>query len=187
MRRERIIMTGNELIEQIKALGFEGDADSTDRLYSVITLSMRLIAAEYPKILSKEIVKQRGEVLTVSPSELYNCKMLARNPIFKEGVPYSSAFILDGTATLPKEAEGVFTVRYVESLPAFCDSLCESELCLDPCAQHLLPLLVSALFWQDDEPEKARLYMHRYEEGARLLRSQRIMNNPSVYNCENGW
>ncbi len=180
-------MTGKELIEQIKALGFDGDADPTDRLYSVITLSMRLLAAQYPKTSSKEIVKSKGSALLITPADIEGCKELAPYPIFKDFLPYSSAIILDGAAIIPRDADGVFTVRYIEDVPAFSDELYDEELCLSPCAQHLLPLLTAGYFWQDDEPEKADVYMRQYAEGARLLRSQRVKSNTIPYQCEGNW
>ena len=57
----------------------------------------------------------------------------------------------------------------------------EEELCA------LLPILVAAYIWMDDEPEKAQYYLSLYQQRAAYLEHKTINPSPVIMRSVNGW
>lgn len=90
---------------------------------------------------------------------------------------------------LPYEARGSYDVQYKHK-PTPIDSKSpatdETEIDLDDECASLLPLLVAAYIWLEDEPEKASYYMDLYRERATEIRAYKRNFSPAEY-VTNGW
>lgn len=92
---------------------------------------------------------------------------------------------------LPYENGGVFKVIYNKKPQGIerVESLSEDEtpIDLDEDLSALLPLLVAAYIWIEDEPDKAQYYMTLYNESAVNIERRKRNTSPVQIKSCNGW
>lgn len=97
----------------------------------------------------------------------------------------------DRVILLPYNAKGVYQILYKRTPTelAYTDDPVEDgtliDLDEDLCA--LLPMLVAAYVWADDEPEKAEYYMSLYRERAADIERRHKNTAPVKIKSVNGW
>lgn len=92
---------------------------------------------------------------------------------------------------LPHGCKGVYRVLYRKK-PAEIENIGDAgendtEIAFDEEICSLLPLLVAAYIWMDDEPEKAQYYMNLYRERAADLQSRTRSVAPVMMKNVYGW
>lgn len=97
----------------------------------------------------------------------------------------------DSIILLPYNKKGVFKVLY-ERLPnSIVDTGNVSEdtavIDLDNELCTLLPILIAAYVWIDDEPSKSEYYMNLYRERAAEVERKTVNNQPVKYKNTTGW
>lgn len=96
----------------------------------------------------------------------------------------------DRVILLPRDCPGLYKVIYQHrpaellNVAGGANDTTEIDLDEDLCA--LLPLLVAAFIWADDEPQKAEYYLSIYRERAALVVNSKKNNEPVPYRT-NGW
>ncbi len=84
-----------------------------------------------------------------------------------DGKPFPDAHIGGGLLVFPDDVSGDIGFPYFRT-PALLTS--ESvNVDIDPTLEHLLPLLVAAYLWFDDDPGRSDYYMRLYREGISRL------------------
>lgn len=90
---------------------------------------------------------------------------------------------------IPASVKGLFHVRYYKKISSISqddnDETTVIDLDDDMCA--LLPNLVAAYIWIDDEPSKAEYYLSLYREQAAEIVVSAKKFEPVVYRNKNGW
>ena len=108
-----------------------------------------------------------------------------------KGFVLDSDYFLSGDATLliPASVKGSYSVRYNRKISSINqDENAETtniDLDDDLCA--ILPNLVAAYIWVDDEPTKAEYYLSLYREQAAEIYATAKKLEPVVYRNRNGW
>ncbi len=161
-------MTGKELVQSVAHLGFDSDVTSQDRLFSIMTLAIRMCAARFPKICRK-IYSVSGDSITVPLASLDEYLELDRVPLTLDGKPYFGYKLLADKIVVNSGAVGELCVRYHPIISEIDTESVEAELPVREGAQHLTVLLVAYLYWQEDEPEKAAEYLRQYNAEATVL------------------
>lgn len=92
---------------------------------------------------------------------------------------------------LPRGAEGTYKVMYHRRPAALVDEGAPAEdstvIDLDAEAAAMMPLLVAAYLWLDDEPEKAQYYMNLYSVQAAEYASRLRSMSPVTFKDVYGW
>lgn len=97
----------------------------------------------------------------------------------------------DSVLLLPYDKKGAYKVLYermptpLENDGAASDD--ETEIDLDEELCSLLPILVAAYVWVDDEPSKSEYYLALYRERAADIERRKVNNTPVRYRNTNGW
>lgn len=118
---------------------------------------------------------------------------LAAPPICLEDMTRLAAgYEVDGARILlPREAEGSFKVLYRRKPHELTDEGAPEEdvtqIDLDEELCTLLPLLIAAYIWADDEPEKANYYMNLYRERAAEIERETKVTAPAKIINKSGW
>jgi hypothetical protein len=108
-----------------------------------------------------------------------------------KGFVLDSDYFVSGDATLliPASVKGSYSVRYNRKISSINqDENAETtniDLDDDLCA--ILPNLVAAYIWADDEPTKAEYYLSLYREQAAEIYATAKKLEPVVYRNRNGW
>lgn len=108
-----------------------------------------------------------------------------------KGFVLDSDYFVSGDATLliPASVKGSYSVRYNKKIASINqDENAETtniDLDDDLCA--ILPNLVAAYIWVDDEPTKAEYYLSLYREQAAEIYATAKKLEPVVYRNRNGW
>lgn len=108
-----------------------------------------------------------------------------------KGFVLDSDYFVSGDATLliPASVKGSYSVRYNRKISSINqDENAETtniDLDDDLCA--ILPNLVAAYIWVDDEPTKAEYYLSLYREQAAEIYATAKKLEPVVYRNRNGW
>ena len=103
-----------------------------------------------------------------------------------ENIGYSLRFVI----LLPYNQSGVFKVLY-KRRPApivnngEMDDKTEIDLDVELCA--LLPVLIAAYVWIDDEPQKSEYYKYLYSERAAEIERKGKDTSPVIIKSSNGW
>lgn len=97
----------------------------------------------------------------------------------ESGKIIEGASICSGILSVPYSYNGEIVVKYRCTPVINTDSSADTVLDIDPECEHLLPLLVAAYVWLDDDEEKASYYMSLYREGMAALKlySPRCINS----------
>lgn len=97
----------------------------------------------------------------------------------------------DSTILLPCSGRGVYKVLYEHRPNAISSdgepASDETEIDLDEELCSLLPILVAAYVWIDDEPTKSEYYMNLYRERVQLIEQHAKQNKPVQIRSINGW
>ena len=96
----------------------------------------------------------------------------------------ASAFA--GKIRIPAAYSGKIRVEYKKS-PEKLSGNPDQELLLPDGCEHLLPLLVAAYIWLDDDAEKAQYYMALYREAMAAVKFYDRTMADSTYRDVNGW
>ena len=92
---------------------------------------------------------------------------------------------------LPYDGAGHYRVIYnrrpkdIKHENSLSEDLTVIDLDEELCA--LLPILVAAYIWMDDEPEKAQYYLSLYQQRAAYLEHKTINPSPVIMRSVNGW
>jgi hypothetical protein len=102
--------------------------------------------------------------------------------------------IENNTLYLPIEKQGTYTVNYlhkVTKIPLDAvvtnTSTNEDNIDLEEDLAALLPNLIAAYVWLDDEPDKSQYYYNLYLQRAEYIRSQVRSYNPVEFESVYGW
>jgi hypothetical protein len=92
---------------------------------------------------------------------------------------------------LPYDKKGVYKVMYkrrpqeiINGGDATVDS---ARIDLDDELSYLMPNLVAAYIWAEDEPTLAEYYLSLYRERANEIRALAVNASPAIYKNVNGW
>ncbi len=85
---------------------------------------------------------------------------------------------------LPVKERGTYEVTYKVAFPHYGDNDDAVEIPLDSELAELLPLLVAAYVWLDDDPDKAELYRARYQLAAAAIEPWPSLTR---WNDKKGW
>ena len=92
---------------------------------------------------------------------------------------------------LPYNANGVYRIQYHKTPASLVNegsaSTDETVIDLDPDLCALLPTLVAAYVWVEDEPSKAEYYMSLYRELAADVERRHKSKKPVTILGTNGW
>lgn len=97
----------------------------------------------------------------------------------------------DSTILLPYEKRGVYKVLYerrpkvIENTGANTDDMQEIDLDDELCS--LMPILIAAYVWIDDEPQKSEYYLSLYRERVSEIVMSRKDTAPVAIKSANGW
>lgn len=95
------------------------------------------------------------------------------------------------TVLLPLNEQGAYSIAYihkVETFDTYTDVNSEEYLIdLDEDLASLMPNLVAAYVWLDDEPEKAQYYMNLYMQRAVQIQRETKDFNPVIFQSVYGW
>ena len=93
------------------------------------------------------------------------------------------------TLFLSRSVPGVYKISYKKK-PATVQQIDEAqkfEIDLDEELCSLLPVLIAAYIWADDEPEKAQYYLTLYRERAAIIEAKKTDISPVIIANKNGW
>ena len=162
-----------------------------DYLYSVKNVAM------YADIYSESV----QDIPAYEPYTRYDVSALVSDflaldlPVVREDGAYlrlgSGYEVENGRVLLfPFDTSGAYLVHYHHKPAPITTNgdavTAEEEIDLDEDLCALLPFLVAALVWVDDEPQKSEYYLSIYRERASLLVSQQKNDTPVTYRT-NGW
>ena len=148
---------------------------------------MRIIGAQYPKIHTMQIVTQKSDTpKSVSFDCITGFLQLAHTPLLRNSFPCSDYSATDDKIEFASDG-ATYVLRYCTETGVFSDNLYNEELNIDSRAEHLLPLLCAAYYWQEDEPEKSTLYMQEYRLALSYLRERQHSDINSSYLNTNNW
>ncbi len=91
-----------------------------------------------------------------------------------------------GTMSIPTDYFGRIFLKYKAAPKPIGKNGDESLVLPDGC-EHLLPLLVSAYVWLDDDTDKAEYYMMLYRDGMAAVRAYNRSAIDSEYTVKDGW
>ncbi len=91
-----------------------------------------------------------------------------------------------GIISVPTGYSGRITLKYKAS-PTHILGNADEDLILPDGCEHLLPLLVSAYVWLDDDTEKSDYYMMLYRDGMAAVRTFNRDALDNEYTVKDGW
>ena len=200
-------MTYQELINNIRDLGFGEDSDITDFGDAVpngINRAISIIAETYPVIERYEFDiegTETGYVYITMPDEDDNFLDFAQTPVLfaetssegeKSRYTKFNDFEIEAGDTVVINADNVtnggkmgdttytFRIFYKADPEKFDGRQLGDDIPLPRKAHHLVPLLASYYIWLDDEPVKAAQYYNQYETSLVNLETRSSDNKPRV-------
>lgn len=181
------VKDGTEFIDGRIRLRFSGEY-----VYSVRNVAL------YAALRSNNI----DDIPAFEPFTRYDIKALVSDfmalccpPIQEndEGEVLNQSYRTEGNSVLlfPYDKKGAYKVLY-ERMPTPLEndgaaSEDETEIDLDEELCSLLPILVAAYVWVDDEPSKSEYYLALYRERAADIERRKVNNTPVRYRNTNGW
>ena len=107
-------------------------------------------------------------------------------PRGEDGFPLQGARIEDGVMKIPSDYSGKIFLTYKKA-PSVLIGEADEDIVLPDGCEHLLPLLVAAYFWLDDDSEKSQYYMSLYRDGMASVRVRGPSHVNNSYQNVNGW
>ncbi len=102
------------------------------------------------------------------------------------GYAIEGASVSAGVISIPESFSGRVNLRYKAS-PVYSGEIGDENITLPDGCEHLLPLLVSAYVWLDDDTEKSEYYMMLYREGMAAVRAYNRSAADFEYTVKDGW
>ncbi len=102
------------------------------------------------------------------------------------GKPIKNAVLKDGTVFLPSDFSGTAYITY-KTAPRLEGLSGDTVIPISEECVHLLPLLISAYAWLDDDTEKSSYYMSLYREGMAAVKVYNRREISSTYTDVTGW
>lgn len=183
------IKDGGEFVSGLVRLRFTGDY-----FYSVKNVAM------YEYLLSEN----ESDIPTYEPYTRYNLSSLVEDFICLHCPPIREDKVdiilnqdyqieSNGIVLLSYEKKGVYRILY-ERRPnelVKSDTVAVSEdttkIDLDEELCSLMPILVAAYVWVDDEPNKSEYYLNLYRERAAIIEQKAKATSPVSIKSTNGW
>ncbi len=106
-------------------------------------------------------------------------------PEDEHGIPIEGASVSAGLIKIPTDFCGRVFVKYKSAPNALAGG--DDKLILPDGCEHLLPLLVSAYIWLDDDTEKSEYYMMLYREAMAAVRAYNRDALDGEYTVKDGW
>lgn len=185
-------MTYQELINNIRSLGFSDDAEieefaESGVLYDSINRAITRINLEYSPILEKyefDIADEDTGYLYLNLTDVDDLFLdFADTPVLiaKNGSDFYKTFAdfdIETENTLVINADdnkGSFRVFYKQQHEAFTGTTAQlrEDLPLQLKVHHLVPLLTSYYVWLEDEPTKAAQYYNMFETEAQTTLAEK--------------
>ena len=166
---------------------FEGEYD-----YTIRNLAM------YDRVYSSDAddIVSYGKKMGYAVSRLVDdFDKFATPPIAPNGQHlYGDYYVESDIIYLPENNAGVYEINYlhkVELIPLDADisaaSTSETMIDLDDELAALLPNLIAAYVWLDDETEKSQYYYSLYLKRAEQIKKEAVNLNPVEFETVNGW
>ena len=111
-------------------------------------------------------------------------------PLDSNGAHLFEGYSIDGdTINLPIDNQGVYTINYLHKVDTFgvLEDIGEQPIDLDEDLAALLPNLIAAYVWLDDEPDKSQYYYNLYLARADQIKRQSNDLNPIEFKSVYGW
>lgn len=181
------VKEGSEFVSGQVRLRFTGEY-----LYSVKNIAM------YKHLLSDEVqdIPAYESYSRYDISQLVDDFMALSCPPIKEAernIILNQDYEVEGNSVilLPYESKGIYKVMY-ERRPALIEDTGdvtndENTVDLDEELCSLLPVLIAAYVWIDDEPEKSEYYMNLYRERANDIERRAKDATPVTIKSSNRW
>lgn len=208
-------MTYQELINNIRDLGFSDDAEMADfgeLVPNAINRAITIINLEIDPILEKyefEIADTDTGFLYITMSDIDDNFLDFHKTPVRISTGYTEVKNEDGTVT--REAKdsyasfadydiedsdtividadkhkGTFRIFYKAAHTPFTGTELTETLPLKQRVHHLVPLLAAYYVWLEDEPAKAAQYFNTYEQDVVTFRETSTGNSPRVKVLEGG-
>lgn len=172
-------MTYQELINNIRDLGFSDDAEVSefgDLVTNAINRAITEMNTEFAHIKKKyefEIDEDDEGFLYIDMTSIdSNFLGFVDHPVaFEQSgeevykvfsdyeIEADSTIVIDST-----DLEGAFRIFYNAAHTPYTEDMAETQIPLPLKAHHLVPLLASYYVWLEDEPVKAAQYYNLYEQ-----------------------
>ena len=107
-------------------------------------------------------------------------------PKDSSGRDIKGASVRGSTVSIPCEYEGDVTILYKKAASEPSGAP-EEEITVPDGCEHLLPLIVAAYVWLDDDAERSQYYMSLYREGMSAVKYYGRAYVNSEYRDVNGW
>ena len=107
------------------------------------------------------------------------------DPVSCEGFTVAGITVDDGILTLPYGTEGEIVIKYARAPRPLPDSG-DGEIDVSPMGEAVLPLLVAAFAWLDDDPDRSQYYMALYRSALADGRAARPSFTEEIKNT-GGW
>jgi len=186
-------MTYQELIDNIKSLGFSDDDEMQEFaesgvLYDSINRSITEINLNITPIIERyefELTDTDTGYIYIDMTDVdENFLELTDTPVLfeKDGAQFYqkfSDFQTEAGSTIVIDADankGNFRIFYKAQHEKFTGTGLRDDLPLPLKVHHLVPLLASYYVWQEDEPAKAAQYYNMYEQKSTELASNDAQN-----------
>ena len=113
-------------------------------------------------------------------------------PVDSNGKHLTEGFSVENnTVYLPTNKQGIYTINYLHKvtlLPTNSDiNSTTTTIDLDDDLAVLLPNLIAAYVWLDDEAEKSQYYYNLYMQRAEQIRRETVDLNPVAFESVYGW
>lgn len=111
-------------------------------------------------------------------------------PLDSNGAHLYEGYSIDGdTINLPLDNQGVYTINYLHKVDTFgvLEDIKEQPIDLDEDLAALLPNLIAAYVWLDDEPDKSQYYYNLYLARADQIKRTSNNLNPIEFKSVYGW
>lgn len=167
------------------AIEFSGDYDYTirnlamyDRVYS---------ASEEDIVPYGKTVGYRMETSLVDDFDRFDSPPLDSNGMHL----FEGYSVTKDTVYLPIDKQGIYTIKYlhkVKPIDVYANiNDPDIEIDLEDDLAAILPNLVAAYVWLDDEPDKAQYYYNLYLQRAEQIKRQSVDLNPIEFKSVYGW
>jgi hypothetical protein len=111
-------------------------------------------------------------------------------PLDSNGAHLYEGYSIDGdTINLPIDKQGVYTINYLHKVDTFgvLEDIGAQSIDLDEDLAALLPNLIAAYVWLDDEPDKSQYYYNLYLARADQIKRTSNNLNPIEFKSVYGW
>lgn len=111
-------------------------------------------------------------------------------PLDSNGAHLYEGYSIDGdTINLPIDKQGIYTINYLHKVSTYGvqTEIGKQEIDLDEDLAAVLPNLIAAYVWLDDEPDKSQYYYNLYLARADQIKRTSNNLNPIEFKSVYGW